>query len=135
MRGHQWCDTIYIFWAWIKSSEDLKCNLEQLITFLPLVSVTNFFHSLKFYLEHIFGSKHLSYVLWSDSLIVEISDEICIYFSDAGLRLQRFGTSQEQGKCQPSSVHFSKGEHKELVAWYIWLKNNICSRCLYYCTR
>lgn len=73
-----------------------------------------FFYSLRFDWEHIFGSKYLSYVLESDSLIVEISDEICL-LSDAGLRLQRFGISEEQGKCRLSSVHFSKGEHKELV--------------------
>lgn len=54
-------------------------------------------------------------------MIVEISDKISVYFSDAGLRLQRFSTSEEQGKCQLSSVHFSEGEHKELVDFmYDW---------------
>lgn len=76
-----------MYWAWIKSFEELQCNLEQLMTFLPLVLVTFLlFLFLKSDQEHIFGSEHLHYVMCSDSLVTKVNDKFSIYFSCARVK-------------------------------------------------
>lgn len=107
------------------------------MTFLPLVLVTFLlFLFLKSDQEHIFGSEHLHYVMYSDSLVTKVNDKFSIYFSCARVKAPEILHFRKHEKWQCSSVHFSKGEDNERISRFIYIiEKNICSRYLYHCTR